>query len=146
MSLVTCPECKKQMSSEADACPACGYKKKKGGGCLPAIIIGAVVIGAISSLSSNNPPTTASEPAADARQSASGACMGFIKQVLHDPDSAEFGHSSAAYVNEDTPGNWTVQREVRGKNAFNAMRLSTFECKMTLNGETWHASSVKEIK
>ncbi len=146
MSLIKCKECGKEISDRADKCPHCGAKPSSGSGCLPALIIGIIVIGAISSLSSTSPTGGVRENAADSRQSASGACMGFIKQVLHDPDSAEFSHSSGAYVNEDSPGNWTVQREVRAKNAYNAMRLSTFECKMTLNGETWHASSVKEIK
>ena len=25
MSLITCPECKKEISSSADSCPSCGY-------------------------------------------------------------------------------------------------------------------------
>lgn len=33
MSMMTCPECKKEISSEAESCPGCGYKvsKKKSG-------------------------------------------------------------------------------------------------------------------
>ena len=37
MALVTCPECKKEMSSDADACPNCG-KKQRRTGCLTQII------------------------------------------------------------------------------------------------------------
>lgn len=146
MSLINCKECKKEISDEVDKCPHCGFKVKKSSGCLTLIIIGIIVIGAISSLSSNDSSSTTSSSAYDSRQSASGACMSFIKQMLHDPDSAEFGHSSEAYVNEEKPGIWKVQREVRAKNAFNAMRLSTFECNMQLNNNAWNAISVTEIK
>lgn len=71
--------------------------------------------------------------------------MLFIKQVLHDPDSAEFGQSSDAYAKEESSGIWTVRREVRAKNAFNATRLSTFECKLISNKENWNAISIKEL-
>jgi hypothetical protein len=144
MALINCEECGKEISAKAENCPHCGYKKEKSSGCLPIIIIGAIVIGAITSLSSNNSNNTTTSAPIDLKQSASGACMEFIKQVLHDPDSAEFGDSSSAYVNEEISGNWVVQREVRAKNAFNAVRLSNFECKMTFDGNNWRASSVKE--
>tara|TARA_R110001592_G_C12994718_1_gene735361 strand:- start:141 stop:593 length:453 start_codon:yes stop_codon:yes gene_type:complete len=47
MALIKCPECKQQISSEAESCPNCGYsgKKKKGCGCLP--IIGGILLGII---------------------------------------------------------------------------------------------------
>lgn len=58
--------------------------------------------------------------------------MLFIKQALHDPDSATFGHSSEAGV--FLKGNRAmVIRSVRAKNAFGAMRLTEFMCLMELN-------------
>ena len=145
MALITCQECKKEISESAKKCPHCGFELEKGGGCLPIIIIGAIVIGAISSLSNNDSPSsTGSIPSLS--QSATGACMGFIKQVLNDPASAEFGVSTNAYVNEEKIGEWTVRRDVRAKNALNAIVLSTFECKMTFDNQNWHSKSIKEIK
>jgi RNA polymerase subunit RPABC4/transcription elongation factor Spt4 len=46
MALVECPECKKQVSSEAEKCPHCGRtiaQKQSATGVLAAIIIGLVV-------------------------------------------------------------------------------------------------------
>lgn len=58
--------------------------------------------------------------------------MLFIKQKLHDPDSATFGHSSEADV--FIKGNRAmVIRSVRAKNAFNALRLTEFMCLMEMN-------------
>lgn len=66
------------------------------------------------------------------RQTATGSCMLFIKQGLHDPDSATFGHSNEAGV--FLKGNRAmVIRSVRAKNAFNALRLTEFMCLMELN-------------
>ena len=61
------------------------------------------------------------------RQSASGGCMLFIKQLLHDPGSAEFGHSKDAHVL--LKGNRAVViRSVRATNGFGAKRLEEFMC------------------
>lgn len=66
------------------------------------------------------------------RQSATGGCMLFIKQALHDPDSASFGHSREADV--FLKGNRAmVIRSVRANNAFGAKRLTEFMCLMELN-------------
>ena len=66
-------------------------------------------------------------------QSASGGCMLFIKQLLHDPESAEFGHSQEATVilkgNRDV-----VIRSVRATNGFGAKRLEEFICFMENRG------------
>lgn len=66
-------------------------------------------------------------------QSASGGCMLFIKQLLHDPDSAEFGPSQEAGVS--LKGNRAVViRSVRAANGFGAKRLDEFICFMENRG------------
>lgn len=58
--------------------------------------------------------------------------MLFIKKLLHDPGSAQFGHSSEASVL--LKGNRAmVIRSVRAKNAFGALVLTEFMCLMELN-------------
>jgi len=58
--------------------------------------------------------------------------MLFIKKLLHDPDSATFGHSSEASV--ILKGNRAmVIRSVRAKNAYGAKVLTEFMCLMELN-------------
>jgi hypothetical protein len=59
--------------------------------------------------------------------------MLFIKQLLHDPDSAEFGHSQEAAV--ILKGNRAVViRSVRATNGFGAKRLEEFICFMENHG------------
>ena len=68
------------------------------------------------------------------RQSATGACMLSIKQMLHDPGSAEFDHSREAGVL--IKGNRAVViRSVRAKNGFGAMRLQEFMCFLEASGD-----------
>jgi RNA polymerase subunit RPABC4/transcription elongation factor Spt4 len=46
MALINCPDCKKQVSSEAEKCPHCGRSiaaKQSATGVMAAIIIGLVV-------------------------------------------------------------------------------------------------------
>jgi hypothetical protein len=55
MALIKCPECKQQISSEAESCPNCGFSKKRksGCGCTPLVIgmaLGLVVLIIIMSL------------------------------------------------------------------------------------------------
>lgn len=82
---------------------------------------------------------------ADQMQSASGACMLFIKKVLHDPSSAEFSHSSESIVSNK--GNtWTVVRPVRAKNGLGALVREKYLCTMNRaeNGD-WSLISIKPI-
>ena len=59
--------------------------------------------------------------------------MLFIKQMLHDPDSAEFGHSQEAAVS--LKGNRAmVIRSVRATNGFGTKRLEEFICFMENRG------------
>lgn len=72
MAMTTCPECKKEISSEASNCPSCGYdfaaakkKKKSNGcaiGCLGVIIlfIFIYIIGSMSGDSSSSSTSTSS--------------------------------------------------------------------------------------
>lgn len=46
MPLINCPECKKEVSSEAEKCPHCGHSiapKQSATGVLAAIIIGLIL-------------------------------------------------------------------------------------------------------
>ena len=146
MALINCKECKKEISEDAKTCPHCGADINTNLGCGTLIVIVFAALILFNIFSSNSSNSSKGSASIDMRQSASGACMQFIKQVLNDPDSAEFSNSSESVVSETAPNQWTVQREVRAKNAFNAIRLSNFECKMTFDGTTWRASSVNEIK
>lgn len=69
------------------------------------------------------------------RRGATSSCMYFVKQLLHDPDSAVFAHSDEANVH--IMGNRAVVvRAVRANNAFGAKRLDHFICFMEKNSGT----------
>lgn len=70
--------------------------------------------------------------------------MLFIKQALHDPDSAEF--ESAAYSKMNKNGTWTVQRHLRARNVYNALRKEVIECRMSLISGNWKLLSIKQIE
>lgn len=147
MAIVNCKECGKEISSEAKVCPHCGFKKSQASGCFIAILIFlfVLIISSLGSKPKDNFESTRAPNQADMRSSAAGACMLFINQVLHDPSSADFDSTSEAYVDQNSPTTWTVQRKVRAKNKFGAKVLSTFECKIEDKNGNWSASSIKEL-
>lgn len=84
------------------------------------------------------------QAAVDEEQSARGACMLFAKQVLHDPGSAQF--ESAAYAKKSKKGVWTVQRHLRARNGYNALRSMVIECKMQLIEDQWKLIDIKQVQ
>jgi hypothetical protein len=99
-------------------------------------LMGLLIIAVFSSLFSHpkNKPTTSSHNEFD-RRTATASCMQFIKQILHDPDSAKFEHSDLAtgWLEENKA---MIIRNVSSKNGFNATRKNQFICFMELiNGD-----------
>jgi len=151
MALTKCKECGQQISSKAESCPHCGVKvKAESIGCLGAVVVIFGLLWVASSIvpshNDQTSPTATKQEKPDPESSARGACMLFIKQVLNDPSSAEFGHSSEAVVYQEKNGVWVVQRRLRAKNAFNALVLTTYECRMTLADGNWSALSIKPVE
>jgi len=144
MALKACAECKREISDKAAQCPHCGFKPKKSSTLLP--ILGGLLLVAVVSMCNRSIETardgkpTQDDPAATVR----GLCMFHIKATLHDPDSAEFEHSSSATVGHS--GNyWIVTRTVRSKNIFGALQKSEFECKYEQTGSDYRLISVKPL-
>lgn len=143
MALIACSECKKQISSKAEACPHCGARaKKKPSGCAPALLVGGLIVILIVAVAPDKPDQRA--PVEDSHASAKGACMLFIKQRLHDPDSSKFESSDRAAAHKDGD-TWIVTRAVFAKNAFNATRKAQFICRMRLDAGTWQPISITEL-
>jgi hypothetical protein len=82
--------------------------------------------------------------AVDEEQSARGACMLFTKQMLHDPGSATF--EPASYASKDKNGVWTVQRHLRARNGYNAIRKMVVECNMKLVDSQWKLLKIQQIQ
>lgn len=148
MAIVNCKECKKEISSEAKTCPHCGFKVKGSFGCLSVIGAGFIfllLIGLLAEKPKDNFANTRAPNLADQRSAAANACMLFIERVLHDPSSAKFDSTSEAFIDQNGPTSWTVQRSVRANNKFGALVLSTFECKLENPGNDWKIISINEI-
>jgi hypothetical protein len=124
MSLVTCHECKQQISSEAKVCPQCGAKPKKGIGVGAIVLVG--IVGWIAyqctsasnemQRSASNPPAvkSAAEIQADKDLNTAIAAGRVLKKSAKDPSSFKmesfviFPGGAACY-------------EYRAKNSFGAV-------------------------
>lgn len=157
MAMITCPECKKEMSETADSCPNCGYqltaekvveiKKKEqqaqkgcGIGCLLIIII-IVVLYMVSSFSSDPTKNTAPKTKEETRKEQikknfsawDGSHRGLtelIKKTMNDPGSYE--HVETVY--EDKGDHLVVKTTFRGKNAFGGVVKNWIKVKVDLSG------------
>lgn len=138
MSLITCPECNKQISEAADSCPKCGYhlspekvaeikenakkeaqklKKGCGIGCLVIILIG-VFAGLIDYYSSNGSSSTSSPSETVQSSSWDGSVWqvkSWLKANLKDPGSLDFIEWSP--VQKTTDGGFMVRVKYRAKNS-----------------------------
>lgn len=75
-------------------------------------------------------PSKPKEPTfEDYVSAAKSACKQQIRRSLHDPDSAEFPPADAFTVsNEQGSSKFEVAVNVRAKNGFGALRLTSFTC------------------
>jgi hypothetical protein len=120
MALITCRECKQQVSSEAKACPHCGAKPRKQVGAGTALLVIAVLCVIAYNVSSGVDPTpaaaapTAASRKADLELNAAIAAGRMLKRSAKDPSSFKmesfliFPGGAACY-------------EYRAKNSFGAL-------------------------
>mgnify|MGYP004700931809 CR=1 FL=1 len=148
MSLQKCKECQNVISTKSSACPHCGARRTTRATWLGLVAILLFVGGIINVQDKRQAEAaSASEPSADslARKAAISSCRHDIKAQLHDPASAEFDTEAEAHVYRDGDI-FTARRSVRAKNAFNATRLTIFECKYRLDGRKLILLSVAQLQ
>jgi hypothetical protein len=149
MALARCPDCGKEVSSSAPACPHCGrpiVAKKSAGcvgtGCAVFIVLALIglVFGGIAD-SNKNSAERAAQAAADSLSrlefDARYTCQEFVKKRLRAPSTAKFSEVRAWQV-KDKPGHWSAAGQVDAHNAFGAMIRNPFGCDMRLDGDNWH--------
>lgn len=158
MALRACKECGKDISTKAEACPHCGAKPRRTSA-FTLIIAAFFILVAFSAIKASLPGDTTTSaravkaPPPSAQQLAAqkrdieegllaGACQGWVSKSLHDPGSASF-ESGFAVAHE--AGLDRVQVRVRAKNAFNAIRLSTFECRIGRKGGALMLVGMREL-
>lgn len=118
MSLITCHECKQQISSEAKACPQCGAKPQKKGGLGAGGVVALTVVGYMAyALTTGGEPVAKRTPAeaqGDKELNIAIAAARMLKGRSKDPSS--FAVESFLIF----PGGDTCY-EYRGKNSFGAV-------------------------
>lgn len=119
MSLMICPECKKEISNQADACPYCGAKPSlgKAGKYIAGALILAIIWGLYTSPQKpeKTPEEIAATKAENARFSTAKAMSKDIQSALRDPESLKFDTMA---VNTDST---VACASYRAKNGFGGM-------------------------
>jgi hypothetical protein len=122
MALITCRECKGQVSSTAKTCPHCGAKVKKPHSVAAGILGGVILVGAAIALSGGKsepkpPPTPEARAAAEKASADSAADLArvcVLRQALKNPDSFKLVQAIRTAAGE-------LCVEYRGTNSFNAV-------------------------
>ncbi len=154
MAIYACKECGKEMSTTASACPHCGAKPNRTSAFtwivagFFALMIFIWIVGSFNrdkmteAEAAKAAALTPAQRAAAEKQAVKKraqeqrerqedaiayACKDWVRKSLHDPDSAKF-EDDFAYRHGTSFDR--VQVQVRARNAFNAVRLSTFECRI----------------
>lgn len=121
MGLITCKECKKQVSNLAKTCPGCGapiqnLQKKIFGFLILAAILAVIISSCQDPKQPEKTPDTPENRAKAFRSSKIATMARELQQTMHDPATLEFIKVTS---NDDTS---TVCMEYRARNGFGAMR------------------------
>ncbi len=109
------------------------------------VLIGiALVVAILIVISSWGSHDSAGSTPADERRLAQYACREFVKDSLHDPDSASFDDASS-FVAAENAGLWTVIVTGRATNGFNAKRQMQASCSVRHAAGQWTLVSVEQL-
>jgi len=135
MSIKACPECGKDVSTEAATCPHCGAKPNRR--VLPAYlmaILGGLIVTALITGVANEPgPTEAERACAMARE--------FVKERLKAPATASFSECTSW---QEPGGGWEVKGYVDSENSFGVKLRAPFFVRLShAEGNEWTASNTQ---
>lgn len=136
MAMTECRECKKQISDQAKACPHCGVANpgQSGGTSAFTIAVALFIVAAIGFSMSSSKPTPSPRPAAstpaELDDMARYGCSEFFKQSAHDPASLEWIEQPTWAVRQLPDGMRDVDMQMRGKNKFGALILTSKTCRV----------------
>lgn len=149
MALRPCPDCKREISTEAAACPQCGYdlkgkraaqqQSRKAVGCLAMIAVVVIYVATFDSGGSSSPPRDPN------LFDALYACEQYTKGRLRSPSTAKFGKAgtTADAVRSLGEGRYKVIGYVDAQNAFGAMIRNVYECDVTVEGGRTNVTDLK---
>ena len=154
MALIKCPECGKDVSTEAEICPYCGYPikkqdvstrsenptyytgsaapKKKKNGCLTAFLIVLGVLLFLYAVGSNGASSSGGIDNTESWAKTYAKLM--VKDNLKSPSTAKFCNSATEMVAKNLGGyKWRVTGWVDSQNSFGATVRSDFVVTLTLS-------------
>lgn len=140
MALVSCPECKAEISDEAKVCPRCGSKKVAKGWTVGKLIVAGVFVALVGSCIANQVKLQNDPAAAAAAQqradesmrivSAQEECKDSVLRRLKAPSSATFPNEIEVRRKKDDPTMFYALGQVDAQNSFGAKLRQQFVCKL----------------
>ena len=152
MVLIICPECKKKVSTSADACPHCGYKlyTSKGEplykapknfwvtplGIAVAVLLFLIFILIVRDCACSTGSSDSNVPKVYDALDAYIEAQAFVKKHLKSPITAEFPsyHKVKNQIKYLGTNKYEVVAYVDSQNSFGAMIRTTFSCRITFVG------------
>ena len=148
MPLKPCPECGREISTQAAACPTCGYdlkgkraaqeQSRKAFGCLVLL----AVVGTCYAISKDEMALDAPDPNLF---NAKYACEQYIKPRLTSPSTAKFGDygTTAEAVTALPNGTYRVVGYVDAQNAFGGTLRKNYVCEVLIGGGRTRITSLE---
>jgi RNA polymerase subunit RPABC4/transcription elongation factor Spt4 len=129
MALITCKECKAKISSDAKACPQCGYKRRKSSGGW--VLLGGIVLVVVLSswLTPSGKKAAVVDPKKEADFQNVVRVAKWAKNRSKNPASFELTYAGIS-------GSGTVCIEFRATNSFNAVVPGIYVMSNTVSGDT----------
>lgn len=150
MALRPCPECGREISTQAAACPTCGYdvrakraareSSRRAVGCL------VVLLGMATCYVVFGDPTGTGTPRSDPNLfNAKYACEQYIKPRLTSPSTAKFGDygTTADAVTALPNGTYQVVGYVDAQNAFGGTLRKNYVCEVLIGGGRTRVTSLE---
>jgi DNA-directed RNA polymerase subunit RPC12/RpoP len=161
MALIKCPECKKEVSDSALACPHCEYKfkedkkqvakPKKKGGCFTnlSLIIVALVVCSYVDASGGGNSTSLRSSYPHNKFAAYRYAEKYVKQKLKSPSTAKFPSVSekdkhtTSFSTTPGVGKYKIESWVDSQNSFGATVRTKFSCIMVFEDDKVRCEQLK---
>lgn len=144
MALINCPECKKEVSKKAKACPHCGFILKKKMGCFKwgLIIILAIIVLFVIEVSTQDKSKGKDNAGL---VEAYRASENYMERQLKSPKTADFPGvlTYKNHVKKMENGQWIINSYVDSQNGFGAIVRTNFSCTVVKVGGRYKVQDFK---
>ena len=147
MTMISCKECGKPISSNAKSCPHCGIKNKPLIGCGTLSVIGFLVffIFTLMNSKSTNTDNSTNWKTEDNTTMAYIMMQDFVEKTLKSPSTAKFPSSyDGPKIFKLKKHQYQIESWVDAQNSFGAMIRTKFTCiVMQVDKDHWRLVSLK---